>query len=612
MKYSRKVWTAMLAFVLVASGLLAAMPAQRADAAFGQRITVSGNQFLAGGQRIWLNAANTPWFNWNDFGGTFNYSQWDNHFQQLAANGVNATRVWITCNGGGGITINGDGTVTGATAAHWSHLDSLFQIAQNRGVYIKATLISFDHTITNNPNYQAWRNMYNTDAGISSMVNNYVIPFVNRYKNNPYLFSIEPANEIEWVNEDPSRGGIASNRLIKYVASVAKAVHDNSQILVTQGAAAIKWNSTTVGGAIGNWWSDSSLQAQVNSPNARLDFYSPHFYDWQTPYWGVPFYKTPQQYGLPNDGKPVIIGETPAKGSQGNTTTSDYHNAYLNGWQGVMAWTSNGVDVNGDLTNLGPATRYMRDNYYNLVYPSGSSSDTQAPSAPANLASPAKTDTTVSLTWSASTDNVGVTGYDVYRGTTLAGSTASTSFTVTGLSPSTAYSFTVKAKDAAGNVSAASNALAVTTNAAPSADTAQFNFESGTHGFVGTGGLTLSSSADRAYAGAKSLKVALSVGSGSHYAKLANPANLTAGKTVTFRVWVPANAAISAIQPYVMDNNWAWTGNYQPYANLSKGAWNTITVTIPSNAVNPMKEIGVQVQTSGSYSGSVYVDSISW
>jgi chitodextrinase len=95
----------------------------------------------------------------------------------------------------------------------------------------------------------------------------------------------------------------------------------------------------------------------------------------------------------------------------------------------------------------------------------GSAGDTQAPTAPANLTSPSKTSTSVSLSWSAATDNVGVTGYDVFNGTTLAGSTTSTSYTVSGLAANTAYTFTVKAKDAANNVSAASNAVTVTTNA---------------------------------------------------------------------------------------------------------------------------------------------------
>ncbi|KMM44235.1 hypothetical protein CWIS_17370, partial [Cellulomonas sp. A375-1] len=84
------------------------------------------------------------------------------------------------------------------------------------------------------------------------------------------------------------------------------------------------------------------------------------------------------------------------------------------------------------------------------------------------------TSTSVALSWSASTDNTGgsgVAGYDVYRGTTLIGSPTSTSFTATGLSPSTAYSFTVRAKDVAGNVSSASTAVTATTQSGTVTDT---------------------------------------------------------------------------------------------------------------------------------------------
>ncbi|WP_139491767.1 glycosyl hydrolase [Brevibacillus dissolubilis] len=95
----------------------------------------------------------------------------------------------------------------------------------------------------------------------------------------------------------------------------------------------------------------------------------------------------------------------------------------------------------------------------------GTPGDTTAPTAPGNLVSTGKTSSSVSLSWSASTDNVGVSGYDVYRGSTFVGSTSGTSYTDSGLAASTAYTYTVKAKDAAGNVSAASNAVTVTTDA---------------------------------------------------------------------------------------------------------------------------------------------------
>jgi streptogrisin C len=90
-----------------------------------------------------------------------------------------------------------------------------------------------------------------------------------------------------------------------------------------------------------------------------------------------------------------------------------------------------------------------------LLTDGGGGTDTQAPTAPANTRSTAATATSVSLAWDASTDNVGVSGYDVYNGSTLATSVAGTSATITGLSPDTAYTFTIRAKDAAGNSSPA-------------------------------------------------------------------------------------------------------------------------------------------------------------
>jgi len=93
----------------------------------------------------------------------------------------------------------------------------------------------------------------------------------------------------------------------------------------------------------------------------------------------------------------------------------------------------------------------------------GGGGDTQAPSAPSGLNVTGTTSSSVSLSWTASTDNVGVTGYQVFRGSTLVGSPTSTSFTDSGLTASTAYSYTVKAVDAAGNVSAASSAVSATT-----------------------------------------------------------------------------------------------------------------------------------------------------
>ncbi len=92
--------------------------------------------------------------------------------------------------------------------------------------------------------------------------------------------------------------------------------------------------------------------------------------------------------------------------------------------------------------------------------------DTERPSTPTGLLLAGKTSNSVDLTWNASTDNVGVTGYQIIDEATgnVVGTSATTAGTVSGLNPGTSYSFFVKAIDAAGNTSWRSNLRAVTTN----------------------------------------------------------------------------------------------------------------------------------------------------
>lgn len=89
--------------------------------------------------------------------------------------------------------------------------------------------------------------------------------------------------------------------------------------------------------------------------------------------------------------------------------------------------------------------------------------DTQAPSVPV-LSSTASTQTSVSLSWTAATDNVGVSGYDIYVDGIVKASTTGLTYTISGLTASTAYNIHVKAKDAAGN-STSSNTILVSTQA---------------------------------------------------------------------------------------------------------------------------------------------------
>ena len=95
--------------------------------------------------------------------------------------------------------------------------------------------------------------------------------------------------------------------------------------------------------------------------------------------------------------------------------------------------------------------------------PCDGSADVQAPTVPSGLSVLSTTASAASLSWAGSTDNVSVAGYNVYSGSTMVATSPGTAATVTGLAPSTSYSFTVRAYDEAGNLSASSAAVSATT-----------------------------------------------------------------------------------------------------------------------------------------------------
>ena len=103
--------------------------------------------------------------------------------------------------------------------------------------------------------------------------------------------------------------------------------------------------------------------------------------------------------------------------------------------------------------------------------------DAQPPTQPTGLSATAISQTQVNLTWVASTDNMGVTGYHVYRnGTQIATAVSGTTYSDTTVAANTSYAYQVRAVDAAGNLSALSNQATVTTPGAPPPPPAPISF----------------------------------------------------------------------------------------------------------------------------------------
>ncbi len=186
--------------------------------------------------------------------------------------------------------------------------------------------------------------------------------------------------------------------------------------------------------------------------------------------------------------------------TQAPTTPGNVHATHIGSTSVTLAWTAStdnvgvvaydiytdgnllttapGTSTSFTINGLTPNTTYRlsldaRDAASNVsigsnqaVVTTTASGDTTAPTAPTNLKVTATTASTVSLSWTASTDNVGVTSYAVLNaGIVLNGSPIiGTTYTVTGLASSTSYQLTIVAHDAAGNTSLPSNQVSATTS----------------------------------------------------------------------------------------------------------------------------------------------------
>lgn len=184
-------------------------------------------------------------------------------------------------------------------------------------------------------------------------------------------------------------------------------------------------------------------------------------------------------------GLPLVVGEFGHNHSDGNPDEDTIMAQAQSRGIGYLGWSwsgnSGGVEYLDMVTAFNPASltpwgerifngpNGIRQTSREATIYGGGGGDTEPPTTPGTPTASAVTSNSVTLTWAASTDNVGVTGYEVYRATdsafTLVGTTAATTFTNTGLTPSTTYRYQVRARDAVPNFSANSGAATVTTAA---------------------------------------------------------------------------------------------------------------------------------------------------
>ena len=211
--------------------------------------------------------------------------------------------------------------------------------------------------------------------------------------------------------------------------------------------------------------------------------------------------------------------------------------------------------------------------------PIGVPADVQAPAAPTGLALTGQTQTELTLTWSASTDNVGVTGYGSYRNGTLAGNGSGTSYTFTGLMCGTSYTLAVDAYDAAGNRSSRSS-INASTSACPSVSAlvAAYSFDAGSGSVVtdasGRGNTGTISGATWTSAGRSG--GALSFDGVNDLVTVADAASLDLGTGMTLEAWV---------RPEV-NNSWRTIVTKEQTGNLAYGLFSSSDTAQPSSIVS--------------------------
>jgi mannan endo-1,4-beta-mannosidase len=504
--------TRLMAFttaVLAVLALLAGVRAHPANAAPAGFVTRSGAGFVADGKPF-------------RYGGTNNYylhytSQLmvDDVFNDAQAMGLTVLRAWTFLECGGDKPNSAGACSQGAD--HWMQR---WSNASNGVVYNTGAngLQALDRMIadaaqhniklilpfTNNwkdfggmDQYVTWyglqfHDQFYTDSRIKQDYKNWITTLLNRtnsvtgvtYKDDPTIFAWELANEPRCINASlPTSGTCTADTLTGWadeMSTFVKSLDPNHMVSVGD-----EGFHPGVGGTSSQWpynITDGVDHARLTAlPN--VDFGTYHLYPqgWgQSPAdaWGTQWINDHNSVGTSLT-KPEILEEF---GSTDQSTRDATYTAWTNavrtgGGDGWMFWLLTGIQDDGQL--------YPDFDGYRITTPSATASllsnaaaqmggggtlDTTPPTAPVLLLTPTTTNTSVILSWNASTDNVGVTGYDILRAPgasggsfTQVGTSTTTSFTNSGLTPATTYRFQVRARDAAGNTSPVSNTLTVTT-----------------------------------------------------------------------------------------------------------------------------------------------------
>ncbi|MEN0003859.1 MAG: S8 family serine peptidase [Bacteroidota bacterium] len=244
----------------------------------------------------------------------------------------------------------------------------------------------------------------------------------------------------------------------------------------------------------------------------------------------------------------------------------------------------------------------------------GPGPDTTPPTQPINLTVSNEQDTEVTLSWNASTDNVGVTGYEVSVDGSVLGTTAGTSVNVTGLATCTTYTFGVRALDAAGNASGTATAPGTTTGCASSGTpfSTGYFFETGLEGWADGGGDCARRRTSFSWEGDFSVRLRDNSGVAS---SMTSPSyDLDGLGSVAVSFYFYPNSMENGEDFWVRYNDgsgWQTVATYASGSSFTNGSFYSATVTLDAASFNLTDGAQFRFQCDASGNGDqVYIDEV--
>ena len=339
---------AVTAVTLTAAAATTSPPARSRPAA------TSTSPFWAGGNLPWVH------FGYDVGGGSFDPAAVGSAFGNLSAAGANAVRFWLHADGRASPAFAPDGTVAAPGGSTWkSDLRTVLQLAASHELVLQLCLWSFDMCKQEVSTIPVHAELIRNASKAESYIENALLPMLALLDGSPVV--VEVINEPEWCMEGPcnTKECVTTTQMQAFVARVAEAVHNYSELAVTVGSASLKWSTSRPGGGQADYWSDSALKAAypaATGDSGTLDLFNVHYYDWMyDPSWGYDPCRKPASYWSGGaTTKPVVVAELPP-GSDHYNASAMLECALRNGFAGDLFWA-----INDPSFPFGPAYDALR------------------------------------------------------------------------------------------------------------------------------------------------------------------------------------------------------------------------------------------------------------